>query len=1163
MLCVNSVLAVPVDTSAMFGISRWLARSATMRPAARAYTFLANGEAETDHLTYAALADRVRRTAAGLTAAGHRGEPVLLVMPAGLDFVVGLLACLEAGAITVPLAVPRFNRSNPGFAQIVAETRTRCLLTTPELRDRLAQLFAFPGAAWRSLEDVISRADSTDDAASLPPVGPDDPAILQYTSGSTGRPKGVVITHANLAHNEGCIRDAMGHGPDLVGVGWLPHFHDMGLVGNILQTLAVGGHLVLMPPSAMVQLPLRWLRAISHYGGTTSGGPNFAYDLCVERITAEQKAGLDLSRWRVAFVGAEPVRAATLARFEAAFAGCGFRAEAWLPCYGLAEATLMVSGSRGLRTADVDAEALKARRWRPVPATHPQARRIVSCGRAAAGVAIALRDPATGERLGDGRIGEILVAGDSVGRGYWEQPEASAARFGAQLPDGAGPFLATGDLGVMEQGELFVLGRTSELMIVRGQNFYPEDLEQTAQHAHAAAQPGGAVVFSFDAGTAAGPEESVVVLQEIQRAALASLAGETVARAIAQAIAAEHRLAVREVVLLRPGQVLRTTSGKIQRSANRTAFLDGRFEPLFRMQPTSAADAPAREPARLTRAELHAAPAARRERLVVACLKAHVARLGGRDPLELDSQENLLELGLDSVQLLEVKQKLDELAGRDLPLDAFVDAGTLAGLAAVVVRETGAAPAAPSPAATAGGSGGCPVAHSPPPPVPSPVSASAPAGRRAPGPDAAELDAELAHLSRDFPGYLLDLTRRYGEVVRLVLGPQEIYLVAHPQEIGTVMVSAPETWARRGVWAPFRPVMGPHGLITSEGPEWRAERSFAQPEFTRAAAAAERPAMAATVARVQAGWVGAEPLALLPAAKRLTLEIILAKLFGPLVTAPERDELYAAVADIDKLWNVPAFFLFAGRGGGKLAAEHGRSVAQRVAVIDRLVDLWIGRVLAAPAAAPGLMGHYARSAGRDAEAQRTLRDVAVTYLLTGFDTTASGIYWTVALLLENEAARVRLETELAAGGPDETWLQAVVAEALRLYPPVWYVGREALVATELRGYAVPAGAFAIASPYVVHRNPWLWPEPLAFRPERFLAGAPDKIPAKAYLPFGLGARMCIGMHVALAEIALAVGHLFRHHRVETVSGHARGLCSDFTLTPREPLQVRVAAKQSR
>jgi cytochrome P450 len=530
-----------------------------------------------------------------------------------------------------------------------------------------------------------------------------------------------------------------------------------------------------------------------------------------------------------------------------------------------------------------------------------------------------------------------------------------------------------------------------------------------------------------------------------------------------------------------------------------------------------------------------------------------------------------MDLGLDSMHLLEMKLKLDALAGNEIPLSAFLDAGSAAALARLVVEEAthGLGEVRPD-AGPTGAASGCPFheAARAPAAIDPPTTSS----RQAPGPDAATLRAEMSRMSHSFPDYLVGLSARYGDIVRLDLGGQEIHLIANPDELDAVMVSGHDRWLRRGVWAPFRGVMGDHGLITTEGAPWREERRFANPRFSRPAVEQDVPAIARVVSRTLETWSdAASPVDLLPAAKRLTLEIILDKLFGEAPTAHEAEELYNVLHDIDRLWNVPAFFLYANQAGARQEHAYQERLGRRLAVIDRCLYAWIDRLLEAGPNAGGVLGAYARAAresaagGRAADdMRRELRDIAVTYILTGFDTTASGIYWTVTLLLEHPAVLQRVADE-TAGVPDAELpglphLRAAVQEALRLYPPVWYVGREATADTTLRGYAVPEGSFAIASPYVVHRNPSLWPDPSAFRPERFLPGASPKPQVRAYMPFGLGARICIGMHFALAEIAMVAGILARDHRLARVAGDWRGLSSDFTLTPREPIQLEVSSR---
>jgi acyl-CoA synthetase (AMP-forming)/AMP-acid ligase II/cytochrome P450/acyl carrier protein len=1152
---------------------------ASDRPEARSYTFLADGETESGYLTYAELARRTHLVAAGLRARTTPGAPALLVFPPGLEFVVAFLGCLRAGVIAVPLAPPRANRPGSILPRVLADTHAQLVLTSEAWLSRLLDRTLPAGATWLTVETLIGETAAPTAPRPLPSA--DAVAVIQYTSGSTSAPKGVMITHRNLAHNQDAIREAMGHAEGLVGVGWLPHFHDMGLVGNLLQPLYLGGHFVFMPPSAFVQNPSCWLRAISRYRATSSGGPNFAFDLCVEKISDEQKRSLDLSAWEVCFAGAEPVHAATLERFSRAFAACGFRPEAWLPCYGMAETTLIVTGHRPPRRPQivtVDATALRNNRW--VVTSDPlsnDVRTVVSCGAPVGAARVVIQSLATAHPAGPGEIGEILVAGDSVSTGYWKNPELTAERFGVTLPDCNDTFLRTGDIGVLHEGELMVLGRIKEILIVRGQNFHPEDLEHTAQAAHAGSQPGGTAVF----GATEGATEQVIVLQEVQRGRLAGLNGEVVAREIQRAIASEHGLQVHAVLLLKPGRLARTTSGKIQRAACRDAFIKQTLEPLYTMSSAIAPTTEVANPEHLTHAALLATPPNARTPLVVACLKGIIVRITSCDPLHLDSNQDLRSLGLDSMQLLELKLKIDELAGVELDVDSFLDTPTLAALAgrAVALLETAAAPI-PAPAATtvAPAPSGCPFHAAAKPAAAAPAAGVAPATapataapvasaplRLAPGPDPREVQADYATMSRDFLGYLLDLTRRYGEIVRFSLGDQLFHLVTHPDDLSSIFITDRSTWIRGGVWAPFNNVMGGHGLITSEGEAWKEERNFARTDFTPAAVAAERAALTALVQRTLAGWSApSAPLDLLPAAKRLTLEMIVHKLFGP-TSATEIDALYAAAADIDSFWNVPAHFILANRGEAA-AAAHRDGLRARVEQMNPLVYGWLDRLFADPAAAPGVMGHYVRSASNTPEDRLRLRDVAVTYLLTGFDTTASGIYWTVEQLLENPRALEALQVELAAAPADDAQLadapllNATVHEALRLYPPVWYLGREATQDTTLRGMHVPAGSFALACPYVVHRNPWTWSDPAAFKPERFLPSASTPPPAKAYLPFGLGTRVCIGKHLALAEIALTVGVLFRHYSVKRAGEESRVLASDFTLRPRQPIQVCLAVR---
>ncbi|HET9212138.1 MAG TPA: proline iminopeptidase-family hydrolase, partial [Thermoanaerobaculia bacterium] len=434
------------------------------------YTFLADGEAEEATLSYGGLDRRARAIGARLQQAGAAGERALLLYPPGLDFIAAFFGCLYAGAVAVPAYPPRAGRTQPRLRAIAGDARPRLVLTTAAIAAKAAELSEqipeLAGAEWIATESLDSSAA---ERWTPPSLGPGTLAFLQYTSGSTAAPKGVMVTHANLLHNERLIGAAFGMDEESVVVGWLPLYHDMGLIGNVLQPLHAGGRCVLMSPVAFLQRPMRWLEAVSRYRGTVSGGPNFAYELCLRKAAPEALSRLDLSSWRVAYNGAEPVRASTLERFAEAFAPCGFRAEALYPCYGLAEATLFVTGGHGAR---VEKER-------------------VSCG--SAWQRIVTVDPETGEERPEG---EVWISGPSVARGYWENEEATARDFHAFLPTGEGPFLRTGDLGFLSGGELYVTGRLKDLIILRGRNHYPQDVELTAERSHPDLHPGGGAAFS-------------------------------------------------------------------------------------------------------------------------------------------------------------------------------------------------------------------------------------------------------------------------------------------------------------------------------------------------------------------------------------------------------------------------------------------------------------------------------------------------------------------------------------------------------------------------------------------------------------------------------------------------------------------------------------------
>ncbi|MFJ9736745.1 fatty acyl-AMP ligase [Streptomyces sp. NPDC101166] len=550
-----------------------LTTHATHQPDRTAYRYLLTGDpdGEVQEISYARLATRSQAVAAWLQDRGLAGSRAMLLYPPGLDFISGYLGCLAAGVVAVP-GVPPLGRSRNHRAltrtkRLIADADAKVILGGREVMDALAamteHLPELDGITRVATEDIPDEAAASWRA---PDLTADSVAFLQYTSGSTSAPRGVVITHGNLLDNERVIAERMGHTPDVIEeyghelfVSWLPVYHDMGLIGPVLNTVHLGVTATLFSPLHFLQRPDRWLRAVSRYRPHTSGAPNFAYELCLRHATPELVDELDLGSWKVAFNGAEPVRAATLRRFTETFGPAGFRREAFYPCYGLAEATVMVTGGTVaappvlLEPADGDTDAS-----------------AVGCGRPGPGLTVVVTDPDGPRELPEGEVGEIWVRGASVAKGYWRNALATREHFRAALPGHEGRFLRTGDLGFLRDGELFVTGRRKDLMVIDGRNHYPQDLELSAETSHPALRPGCTAAFCVDSGV---DGELAVLVAEVDPDAAGE--AEKIVDQVRGAIADAHGLSLRDVVLVHPGTIPKTSSGKIQRRATRTAYLDG------------------------------------------------------------------------------------------------------------------------------------------------------------------------------------------------------------------------------------------------------------------------------------------------------------------------------------------------------------------------------------------------------------------------------------------------------------------------------------------------------------------------------------------------------------------------------------------------------------
>ncbi|HEX5444986.1 MAG TPA: amino acid adenylation domain-containing protein, partial [Pirellulales bacterium] len=542
-----------------------------------AYTFLADGETDEQHFTYGALDRRARAVAVALQRRAAPGDRILLLYEPGLEYVAAFYGCLYAGMVAVPAFPPeplRLNRTLPRLHAILADAQAALVLgTSAGLAWFEPFLAGQAGAAELLATDELTLSPGNWAPAA---VSGEDLAYLQYTSGSTGKPRGVMISHSNLWHNVAQIE--RGQGDRTVGVTWLPMYHDFGLVAAVLLPMYSGSRTISMSPLAFIQRPWRWLAAVTRYRGTIIGGPNFAYDLCVRKISPDERRQLDLSSLAIVLNGAESVRQETLRRFGDAFGPCGFRRESFVPCYGLAEATLGVTGGASLAEGPVverfEAGALS--RHRAVVATNGRpARELVSSGRSLAHTEVRVVDPESCCERAAREVGEIWVRGPGVAPGYWNRPQETEHTFCACLADGRGPYLRTGDLGFLHDGELFITGRLKDQIILCGRNLYAQDIEDSVGKAHALLKAGAAAAFSIDVEG----EERLVVVQELKRTPKNANFDEAFS-AIRQAVLSEHDVPLFAIALIRSGALPRTTSYKVQRRACRQSFLEGQLEPL-------------------------------------------------------------------------------------------------------------------------------------------------------------------------------------------------------------------------------------------------------------------------------------------------------------------------------------------------------------------------------------------------------------------------------------------------------------------------------------------------------------------------------------------------------------------------------------------------------
>jgi acyl-CoA synthetase (AMP-forming)/AMP-acid ligase II/aryl carrier-like protein len=677
----NSISDLTANFPTFVDILRW---RALHQPNQQAFIFLPDGEGEEVSITYDELDRQARAIGAELQNLKRTGKTAFLLLPPNLEYVAAFFGCLYAGVVAVPVYPPKNNHTMSRLQAIIADAQATAVVTTAQIWSNMKRWLSedsyLEDLKWL-LTDRVS--DGAENNWHEPVLTSNSLAYLQYTSGSTAVPKGVMLTHANLLYNSDLIHRCLEHTQDSRMVSWLPLYHDMGLISGVLQPIYGGFRAVLMPPTAFIQRPSRWLKAISHYQANTSGGPNFAYDLCVRTIPAEQRVGLDLSHWQAAFNGAEPIRFETLERFAAAFASCGFHKEAFYPCYGLAEATLIASG--GLKsespiiqpfqgTALEQNQAVTARR------DDEATRLLVGCGQVLPGQQILIVNPESLVKCSPDQVGEIWLSGPSVSQGYWSRPEETAYTFQAHLADTKeGPFLRTGDLGFLKNGELFITGRLKDLIIIRGRNHYPQDIELTVEQSHPALKPGCGAAFSVEVTG----EERLVVVQEVDRH-YRNLDIAEVAGTIRMSVAEAHELQVYAVVLIKAGSIPKTSSGKIQRHACKSAFLKGNLTEIGSSILNNTDLVP--DEAELMPGTLISLEEEELSSLLQAYLRRQAARTLRVALSQLHLHRSLVTMGLDSLMAVELKNRIEVDLGISVRPVIFLQDVNIAQLAAHLLK---------------------------------------------------------------------------------------------------------------------------------------------------------------------------------------------------------------------------------------------------------------------------------------------------------------------------------------------------------------------------------------------------------------------------------------------------------------------------------------------
>ncbi len=628
------------------------------------YRYIDNNLTELTVLSFSDVRNKAKRLACFLAKTYKPNTKVLMLYPSGLEFNIAFLACLYAKLIAVPAYPPRRNQKINRLKSIIDNSKASLVLCTLSTQKIIEGTFKEDSILKRMdlivSDDLKLDLDLDTKTNILPKIKTQDLAFLQYTSGSTGNPKGVMISHANILDNAKLIYYFCEHSEKSTILSWLPHFHDMGLIGGVIQPIYGNFTSVFLAPVSFLQKPSVWLRAIDKYKANSSGGPNSAYDLCVQNIADEEIKGLDLSSWKVAINGAEPVNYNTINAFNKKFAKYGFKSSTFYPCYGMAESTLIITGVEAkeeIKTFRLKQDDLKDNKITK-SIEEKGSKTLVSSGKAYPNQKLFIVDMETKSKLKEREVGEVWVQNPSVAKGYFQDEEKTKEDFCAFIKDtNEGPFLRTGDLGFLDNNELYICGRAKDLLIIRGRNYYPQDIEQIASLSHEGFAVNSCAAFSIDVGVS----EKLVIVQEIKRTYLRKIDFELAKKILKESISQEFELQVYDIVFLKPGQILKTSSGKIQRRTNKKAYEDNLFKSLPNKDSQQKKIKEVVETKKdietinnLSLLEYKNMSKDKRYKYIENALKIKISSLTDIKSELIESKQSLLSLGLDSLSLTQL-----------------------------------------------------------------------------------------------------------------------------------------------------------------------------------------------------------------------------------------------------------------------------------------------------------------------------------------------------------------------------------------------------------------------------------------------------------------------------------------------------------------------------